>query len=113
MALSSFAVPKNKTEVVACPALGGDVIVSSLTVADAIRLQGLMAPKEGEELSFTRMIAASLMCSMKTEEGTYLVEDDSRLDEVSTLDNSTAQDLYGAYLRLNPVDTDDLDTKKK
>ena len=111
MALSSFNVPKNQTESVPCESLGGDVIVSTLTLADALRLQGLMA--HDEELSYTQMVAASLMVAMKTDDGSYLVPEDSRLDEVATLDNATAQKLYGAYLRLNPIDTDDLDTKKK
>lgn len=111
MTLKKFSIPKMNDEEVNCPALGGKVRVTTMTVGDAMRQQELMGSKE--EPTITEMIACSLMCSMKISDGSYLIPENDRLAEVCTLDNKTATMLYAAYLRLNPIETSKLEDKKK
>lgn len=111
MTIKKFSIPKIKEEEVNCPTLGGKVRVTTMTVGDAMRQQELIGGKE--ETTITEMISVSLMCSMKTSDGSYLIPENDRLAEVCTLDNKTATMLYAAYLRLNPIEAGTLEDKKK
>lgn len=113
-ALNTLNAPTLKKMQIGVPELGdgAQIAVHQLSIRDAVRLRDLLLAQP-DPITLDRFVICQLMCSMKAENGDYLVPENDRVDElILGLGKKTVEDLYAAHLELNPQN-DTVAAKKK